>query len=97
MADVKKSYKRTVVGSVIKSKDASKPNYIKFNLRNTNGVLTLKDGQTLSVESKKFQLDSLNRAKESGKLSGDVAESIEERINKIPDFVLGELVLVEKL
>lgn len=89
-------YKRTTVGSVIKSNDKAKPPYIKFNLRNTNGTLTLTDGQTLSVESKQFQLESLEGAVSKGKLSTEISEKIKERINKIPDFVIGELVLVSK-
>lgn len=89
--------KRTLVGSVIKSNDPSKPNYIKVNLRNVpGGVLTLKDGQTLSVESKKFQMDSLEKAVSAGKLSGEVGEKIRSRIEKIPDFVLGEIIMIEK-
>lgn len=88
-------YKRTVIGSVVKSKDPSKPNYIKFNLK-YSGPVTLQDGQTMSVESKKFQLESLNNAVSAGKLPSDTAEKIKERIEKMPDFVLGEIILVEK-
>jgi hypothetical protein len=88
--------KRTVVGSVIKSNDKSRPNYIKFNLRNSGGVLTLKDGQTLSVESKNYQLESLEKAVSAGKLSEEIGEKIRTRIEKIPDFVLGEVILIDK-
>lgn len=47
------------------------------------------------VESKKFQLDSLDRAIAAGKLKeGEMVDQIRERINAIPDFVLGELVVL---
>jgi hypothetical protein len=88
--------KRTTVGTVVKSKDPTKSNYLKFYLKNTGGSLTVTDGQILSVESKKYQLDSLNSAVSSGKLSEELAAKIRERIEKIPDYVLGEIVLVEK-
>lgn len=88
-------YKRTQIGSVIKSKEANKPNYIKFNLKDS-GSLTVKDGQTFSVESKQFQLNSLQSAVADGKLTEEVAGKIRERIEKIPEFVLGEIILLEK-
>ena len=89
-------YKRLNVGSIIKSNDPLKPNYIKFNLRTNGGVLTIKDGQTLSAESKAYQLKSLEGAVSAGKVSEELAVIIRERIEKIPDFVLAELVLLEK-
>lgn len=92
----KKKYNRANVGSVIKSNDPNKPDYIKFNLYQVNGSLTLKDGQILSLETKAFQLKSLNAAVASGKLTEDVASKSRERIEKIPDFVRGELILVTK-
>lgn len=88
-------YKRTQIGSVVKSKDPNKPNYLKFNLRDS-GSLTVKDGQTFSVESKQFQLKSLSNAVADGKISEEVAGKIRERIEKIPEFILGEVILVEK-
>lgn len=85
---------RKVVGSVIKSNDPSKPNYMKFRLK--DGPLTLKDGDTLSVESKAFQLKSLEGAVADKKLSEDLGLKIKERIEKIPDFVLGEIIQATK-
>jgi len=73
--------KRNVVGSVLKSKEAGQPDYIK-----------MRDGKIYRLESKKSQLESLEGAVKAGKLSGDVAESIKERINKTPDFVRFEIV-----
>lgn len=73
--------KRVQVGSVMKSKNAGEPDYIK-----------MRDGKTYRLESKKSQLDSLHKAVAEGKLSPDVAEKVEERINKIPDFVRFEII-----
>lgn len=84
-------WKRTVVGSLIKSQDASKPNYIK--IRND---LVLKAGQYVNAESKQFQLKSLESAVASGKIKGESAQKARERIEKIPDFVIAELVVTEK-
>ena len=81
----KNKLKRNQVGSVCKSKDAGQPDYIK-----------MRDGKTYRLESAKFQLESLNKAVEAGKLSEDVASQIRERIQKIPDWVRFEIVeLVE--
>lgn len=92
----KPKYARTTIGSVVKSQDPSKSNYIKMYLKNTGGSITLTDGQTLSVESKAYQLKSLEAAVAAGKLSEENAEKARERINKIPDFILGEVILVSK-
>lgn len=73
--------KRVQVGSVCKNKDPGKADYVK-----------MRDGKIYSLESKASQLKSLEEAVSNGKLSGDVAESIRERINKIPDWVRFELV-----
>lgn len=80
-------YSRLVVGSVLRSKNAGDPPYIKFS-----ESVTLTKGATLKLESKKFQLESLQGAVEAGKVSEDVAEKIQQRIEKIPDFVLFNIV-----
>lgn len=78
--------KRQVVGSVCKSKDAGKPDYVK-----------MRDGKIYRLESATQQLKSLHDAVAAGKLPADVAEKVEERINKIPSWVRFELVeLVEQ-
>ncbi len=73
--------KRTQVASFCKSKDENSPPYIKF-----------RDGKVYRVESAKYQLKSLEKAVAEGKLTGEVADSIRERIEKIPEFVLGEVI-----
>lgn len=84
-------YKRTVVGSVCKQKEDPS----KFYLKIRDDVKFLK-GTMLSLESKKQQLESLKSAVAAGKLSDDVAEKVEERINKIPEWVMFEVVQVNK-
>ena len=84
-------FKRLTVGSVIKSSDPEKSNYIKMN-----ADVSLKKGQFLSVESKKFQLSSLEKAIKAGKLSPEIGSKMLEKVNKIPDFVLGDIILLEK-
>lgn len=82
--------KRSVVGSVCKSKDSGKPDYIKVR-----DDMSLRKGQILRLESKKYQLDSLQNAVTAGKLSSELGEKIRERIEKIPDWVRFEIVAVE--
>jgi len=94
--------KRTVVGSVCKSKDAGKPDYLVLRGQTSDALAKAllsadkSKGLTLKLESKKFQLESLDAAVASGKLSGDLAQKIKaDRIEKIPDWVRFEIVLVE--
>jgi len=82
--------KRTVVGSVCKSKDSGKPDYIKVR-----DDVVLKKGQVLRLESKKFQLDSLQGAVTAGKVSADLSEKIKERIEKIPEWVRFEIIALD--
>lgn len=80
--------KKVIIGSVVKSKDfdKTKETYIKIR-----GEHTLKDGQTLSVQSPKEQLASAENAMKEGKLSEDLFEKIKARLEKVPDFVLKEI------
>lgn len=88
-------YKRTSLGQVYKSQDPNKSNYIQIN-KKLEGPVTLNPGQYISVESKAYQLKSLQSAVEKGLLSEENAEKARDRINKIPDFVLGELILLSE-
>lgn len=77
--------KRNQIGSFCKSKDEDKPPYIK-----------MRDGKFYRVESAKFQLRSLEKAVADGKLTEEIAKVVRERIEKIPEWVLGEVIeLVE--
>lgn len=84
--------KRKVLGSVYKSKDPTKSNYIKLT-----ADVNLKTGQYVQVESQKYQRESLERAVAAGKLPAESAAKISERIERMPDFVLAELVVFEEL
>lgn len=84
-------YKRKEIGAVLKSKDASQPDYIKIN-----EDIVLKKGDTLSLESKKSRLAGLEKNVENGKLSGEVADKIRENIEKMPDFIRFNIVKVTK-
>ena len=68
----------------------NKPPYIKFR-----SAVTLKEGDIVRVENKKYQLQSLEGALSAGKLNGEVAEKVKERINKIPEYVIAELVVLK--
>ena len=87
----KPKYTRRTVGSVIKAKEPGKSDYIKIK-----DDVTFKRGDTLQLESAQSQLASLESAVQSGKLSGELAEKIRERIQKIPDFVRFDIVQVSK-
>jgi hypothetical protein len=84
--------KRVVLGSVVKSKTPSDPDYIKIK-----SDFDLKAGQILRLESAKSQLASLDEAVKSGKISEDFGGKVRERIEKIPDWVRFEIIaLVEE-
>lgn len=83
--------KRTVVGSVVKSKEAGQADYIKINTD-----ITLKKGETLRLESKKDQLARIDTLESSGKFDAEFANTLRERANKIPDFVRFEIVKLDK-
>lgn len=82
---------RKVIGSVVKAKEAGKSDYIKIR-----DDINLRKGQTLRLESQKYQLDSLLGAVKAGKVSEEMGEKIKERIDRIPDFVRFEIVLLEE-
>jgi hypothetical protein len=84
---------RKKIGGVYKSKDPNKSNYIKIDLQD-KGAVTLKHGEYVQVESKAYQLRSLDAALEAGRLSADSAAAAKARVEKMPDYVLGELILI---
>lgn len=85
------AYKRTKVGSILKSKDTTQPDYFKID-----NDISLKKGDILNLESKKSKLASLEKNVENGKLGGDLAEKIKGDIEKMPDFVRFEVIKVTK-
>jgi hypothetical protein len=95
-------YKRIVVGSIVKSKNVGEPDYVKLRgdmAEELIKALIASDktkGLTLSLESKKNQLERLEKAVADGKLKPEHGDSARERISKIPDYVRFEIVLVNK-
>lgn len=85
------AYQRIKVGSVLKSKTEGESDYIKIDTE-----IVLKKGDTLSLESKKSKLASLEKNVENGKLSGEVADKIREGIEKMPNFVRFEIIKVNR-
>jgi hypothetical protein len=95
-------YSRKKVGQILKSKDSSKPDYIKFDPYTKESLLAAvagmdsEKGLLLSLESKASKLASIAAAEESGKLSTENAAKAREYAEKIPSFVRFEIVLVEE-
>lgn len=84
--------KRIIVGDMLKAKaGSSSAPYIKVSQE-----VTLRPGDIISVESKGYQLQSLEAAKTAGKISDDLYETRKEQIGKTPDFVMGKLIFVPK-
>lgn len=93
------AFKRITVGNFCKSKKISaediaagkiqSPPYIKIK----EGI-TLKAGDFLRVENKAYQVESLQKAIASGKLTGETAEKMLERAQNTPDWVLGEVIIL---
>lgn len=83
---------RTVIGSICKSKDAAKPDYIKIN-----EDVSLKKGDFLNLESKAYKLKNLDEAVSAGRLQADAAERIRKNIEEFhKDWVRFDIVKVEK-
>lgn len=83
---------RLTIGSVNKPKDPLKPKYIQIS-KNLKEPVVLHPGQFINVESKADQLANLDKSVASGRLSPEQADKIRDRVNKIPDWVLAELVV----
>ena len=81
--------KRREIGSVVKGKDG-KPDYIKIN-----SDVTLKKGQYVNLESPKQQIESLQAAVESGKLTAEYGEKLLARLEATPDWVRFNLFVSE--
>lgn len=88
-------YIRKSVGSILKSKEPTRSNYLKINLQD-KGKLVLKHGDVLEVKSKKFKLEEVERLRAEGRVDGDKLEKMLAFAEKMPDFVLAEVVLVIK-
>lgn len=89
--------RRVVIGSVLKNKDASKPDYIKLRtdakdiLFKALSSADEKKGLSVNLESKKSRLEGLDLAVKDGKMSPEMGAEIREKVEKMPDFVRFEL------
>ena len=90
-------HKRTVIGNLSKPDESKNKSGAKQSpyLKVKKGVV-LKEGQIIKFESAKFQLESLEEAIKLGKLSEDVGGQIRERIQRIPEWVISEAILLEE-
>jgi len=82
---------KTTVGSVLKAKEAGQPDYIKIK-----NDITLRAGQSLRLESKASKLKDLEQGIELGRINPELAEKIRTNIDKHPDFVRFDIVLLSK-
>lgn len=96
-------YKNLTVGSVCKAKEKGKPSYIRLRGDLKNELLeAIKNmdeskGLYLNLDSKKAQLETIDSLLESGRISQDSATKWRERLEKMPDYVLFDVVLPRKL
>lgn len=81
--------RRKKVGAFLKSKDDNKPPYLKL----TDAIPA---DSIIRVESKKYQIASLQRAAAGGKLPAKMAEEMLAKLEKMPDFVLGDLIVLQE-
>lgn len=94
MANTSRKYKSLNIGSIVKNKDKSKPDYISVRKGYT---LLVKDdkgetytlGQYINLENKKTLLESAERLEENG--NDNVAARLRERAERLPEFVRFEL------
>jgi len=91
------NYKRRNVGSIYKSKDKNKSDYLKVNLKPGDPPLVLNNGDILQIETKEYQLKNLEQGREAGRVSDDTYEKALERINNIPDYVRASVVQSKKV
>lgn len=94
--------KRLKVGSVVKSKEKGKPDYIQMTGKQAQllakhlSQFEDNDKVFINLESKESQIASLEAAMESGKLDAEYAKKQIGFAENIPDFVRFELIVLEK-
>ncbi len=80
-------WNRIKVGAVLKNKDPNKPAYVK-----------LEDGTILgSLETKGYKEKDIKTKMSEGKLSEEMGEKLLAQVAKMPDFVIGDIIRVEKI
>ena len=84
--------RRKTIGSILKSKTAGDPDYLKIS-----EDVTLKKGTILQLRSKSQELAQINAAVSAGKLDEQYAAKAIERAEKIPTFVRFQVILLEEV
>lgn len=74
------------IGSVLKSKNAGEPDYIKIN-----EDVVLKKGECLSLSNVASKIKFIQKGLEEGRISSEEAEKRIAQAEKQPDFVRFEI------
>jgi len=88
-------WNRQQIGKIVKKSDdrLRYPNVKEFTLKIEQDV-TLKAGTYINLENKAFKLANLEEMK--SKMSEENYEKALERINKMQDWIMFEVILLEK-
>jgi hypothetical protein len=88
-------WNRQQIGKIVKKSDDKLryPGVKEFSLKIEQDI-TLKAGTYINLENKAYKLASLEASKE--KMSEENYEKALERINKMPDFVMFEVIKLDK-
>lgn len=92
--------KRLTVGSICKGKDETRKDYLKLrgdtipDLVKALQNASPEKGLSLILESKQFQIASINSAMEAGKLSEEVGNKMIANAEKTPDYVRFSAILL---
>lgn len=84
------AWKRTVIGSVLKSKEDPKESYIKISKD-----ITLSAGDTLKLESKEDAMKNLKAAFANEKISEQLYTDLMSKAQNTPDFVRFNILKLE--
>jgi hypothetical protein len=96
----KRKFSRVTVGKIYKGKEG-KPDYLKLDHYSKKELFDAISGMDekglyLNLESKNSQLAGIEKALAEGKMKPENAEKARERVNKMPDFVRFDVVLVKR-
>lgn len=96
-------FKRVVIGDILNPKEETGGSkYVKIQEKKDKqgnvlpSLITLRPGDLISVETTRQQKESAEAAMKSGKLTEDMGTDILAKLDKRPDFVFGQLILVRR-
>lgn len=72
-------WKKTVIGSICKAKEAGNSDYLKVS-----ADCTLKQGTFLNLENEAFQLKNLQEGIEAGRIGSELEKKLRDSIQKTP-------------